>query len=95
MLNWIVTRYAQIDADLPQVDAGDQQLQIIFNTVFAIMAAVAVLIIVIAGFRYVISRGDPQAVAKARNAIIYAAIGLVVIMTAYAIVALALNVAGG
>ncbi len=47
---------------------------------------IAVIVIVIAGFRFVTSNGDPQQVSKARNTIIYAVVGIVVAVMAYAIV---------
>jgi hypothetical protein len=50
------------------------------------MGAAAVLIIVLAGFRYILSQGSPNEIATARNAIIYSSVGLVVIMFAFAIV---------
>ncbi len=61
-------------------------LQTILNIVLGISGAIAVLIIVLAGFRYIISQGNPSEVATARNAILYALIGLVVIICAFAIV---------
>lgn len=57
------------------------------SIVFAISGAIALLIIVIAGFQYITSQGNPQTVAKAKNAIIYAGVGLVVLILANAIVA--------
>lgn len=38
----------------------------------------AVLVIMLAGFRFIISGGEPQAIATARNTILYAIVGLVV-----------------
>jgi hypothetical protein len=46
----------------------------------------AVLIIIVGGFRYITSGGDPQKAASARNAIIGAMIGLVIIAAAETIV---------
>jgi multisubunit Na+/H+ antiporter MnhB subunit len=54
--------------------------------VLAITGAIAVLIIVIAGFRYIVSQGNPNEVTTSRNAIIYSLVGLIVIIAAYAIV---------
>ena len=71
---------------LPQPGADAGALQTILNIVFVFSGSIAVLIIVISGFRFVISAGDPQAVTKARNAIIYAIIGLIVIISATVIV---------
>ena len=42
--------------------------------------------IIIAGFRYVISQGDSGAVTSAKNTILYAVIGLIVAIFAWAIV---------
>jgi len=71
---------------LPKTPAETDQLQDIVNTVLAVMGAVAVLIVVVAGFLIINSQGDPGRVTAARNAIIYALIGLGVIMFAFAIV---------
>lgn len=72
---------------LPHSVANPTTLNTALNIIFAFSASIAVLIIVIAGFRYILARGDPNATAQAKNAIIYALIGLVVVMTAYSIVA--------
>ncbi|MFZ1243336.1 MAG: hypothetical protein WAQ22_04335 [Candidatus Saccharimonas sp.] len=51
-----------------------------------ILGTVAVIVIIIAGFRFVTANGNKDSVAKARNTILYAAIGLVVAILSYAIV---------
>ena len=76
---------ANLTNPLPQTPTGGK-LQVILNTVLAIMGAAAVLIIVLAGFRYIASQGSPDQVSTAKNAIIYSLIGLIVIMFAFAIV---------
>ena len=48
-------------------------------------AAIAVIIIVIAGFYYVTSNGNAQQVTRAKNAILGAVVGLIVILSAFAI----------
>jgi len=78
---------AQVNLDsLPGTDADSGHLKTIYNLVLGIMGAVAVLIIVIAGFRYVVSQGSPQETAAAKNTILYTLVGLVVIIAAFAIV---------
>lgn len=67
----------------------------IINWVFALTAVVGVLIIVVSGIKFMTSRGDPGETAKARNTILYVAIGLVVMALAYGIVSITLNVLGG
>lgn len=51
-----------------------------------LVGLIAVLMIVIAGFRFVTSNGDSGTIASARNTIIYAVIGIVITVMAYAIV---------
>ncbi len=66
--------------------ADSDHLRVIVNTVLSVIGAAAVLIIVVAGFRYITSQGNPNEVATSKNAIIYSLIGLVVIISAFAIV---------
>jgi len=70
---------------LPQLKNNDPT-QIIVNIVFALAASIALLMVVVGGFRYVVSNGDPNATASAKNTIMYSIIGLLVVMSAYAIV---------
>lgn len=76
---------------LPKVCAGSGQLQQILTVVLGIFGAIAVLIIVIAGLKFVTSGGNPQSVSKARSTILYAIIGLIVIIASEAIVAFTLG----
>jgi len=71
---------------LPIVTTDSSTFTTIFQIVFGILAAVCVLMIVLAGFRFVTGRGDPQEMAKARNTIIFALIGLVIALAAEAVV---------
>ncbi len=70
-------------------DQGDS-LTGIFQTVVNIMlflvGAVAVIMLVIGGIRYVISGGNQDQVTGAKNTIMYAIIGIVVAFLAYAAV---------
>lgn len=76
---------ANLVLPLPQVSTDARALAL-FNTTLGVAGAIAVLIIVIAGFRYIVSQGDPSQVSTAKNAILYAIVGLIVIMFAFAIV---------
>ena len=73
-------------SNLPKGDANQGAISTVLEIVFGITASIALLIIVIAGFRYIVAHGDPNSVAQARNAITYALIGLVVSMVAFSIV---------
>lgn len=58
----------------------------IVNLLLFVIGAVAVIMIVVGGIRYVTSNGESSAVTSAKNTILYAVIGLVVAVMAYAIV---------
>ncbi|HSX01340.1 MAG TPA: pilin [Candidatus Saccharimonas sp.] len=60
--------------------------QTIANTLIFLVGAVAVLFLIIGGLRYVISNGDPKAVEAAKQTILYAIIGIVVAILAFAAV---------
>jgi hypothetical protein len=79
------------DNGLPQTTAGSNQIQDVLKIAFAILAALAVLFIVVAGFRMVIAQGNPQEVGKAKGTIIYALVGLLVALLAEAIVSFVLG----
>ncbi|HVV25554.1 MAG TPA: pilin [Candidatus Saccharimonadales bacterium] len=79
------------DTGLPGVSASSTNLQGALEIVFGIIGAIAVLMIVLAGLRFVLAQGSPQETAKARNTIIYAVIGLVISIAAEAFVAMVLG----
>lgn len=58
----------------------------IVNIALFIIGALAVLMLIIGGIRYTISGGDTAAVTAAKNTILYAIIGIVIAILAYAIV---------
>lgn len=58
----------------------------IVNILLYIIGAIAVIVLIIGGIRYVTSGGDSSAVTAAKNTILYAIIGIIVAILAYAIV---------
>ena len=58
----------------------------VLTIVFGFTASIAVLLIVIAGFRYILAHGDPTTTAQAKTSIVYALVGLIITMAAYSIV---------
>lgn len=67
--------------------AGGGAVTTVLSVVFAIAGAIAFLYLVIGGFHYVTSQGDSQKVAKAKNTITYALVGIIVVIMAQTIVA--------
>lgn len=64
---------------------GGRFLTNLLNTAYFWAGIIAVVVIVIAGFIYVTSQGEPSKVAQAKNAILGSVIGLVVIALAFVI----------
>lgn len=61
------------------------------NVVAVIAGVIAVFVIVIAGGQFIVSGGDAQRIQTARNSILYAVIGLVVIILARSIIVFVIN----
>lgn len=61
------------------------------NIISAIVGVVAVIMIIVGGFKYITSGGDSNNVSGAKNTIIYAIIGLVIVALAQVIVHFVLN----
>ena len=70
---------------LPKPNTGNE-LKTVLQIVFSIIGAISLLIIVLAGFTYITSQGDPGKVSQAKNAIIYASAGLAIAILAVSIV---------
>lgn len=64
----------------------DDTLPGVVRTAIFWATVVAVVAVVIAGFTYTLSQGDPGKVTQAKNAILYAIIGLVVVLAAAGII---------
>lgn len=58
----------------------------ITNTALFLIGAISVIMLIYGGIRYTISGGEASNVAAAKNTILYAIVGLVVALLAYAIV---------
>ncbi|MDF2461224.1 MAG: conserved rane protein of unknown function [Candidatus Saccharibacteria bacterium] len=58
----------------------------IANALIFLVGAVSVIMIIVGGLRYVISNGDSKQIAAAKDTILYAVIGIIVAIAAYAIV---------
>jgi hypothetical protein len=58
----------------------------ITNVLLFLIGAISVIMLIIGGIRYVVSGGDSTAVANAKNTILYAIVGVVVAILAYAVV---------
>lgn len=64
----------------------------IINAIVLSAGLIAVIFIVYGGFQYMTSTGDPAKAKKAKDTILYAAIGLIVCALAFAIVNFTINI---
>jgi len=66
----------------------------IINTLLFLIGAISVVMLIIGGFRYVVSGGDSGQVESAKNTILYAIIGIVIAFLAFAAVEFVLSSLG-
>ena len=76
---------------LPEVEASNTTLNTVFMIVFVTIGAVAVLIMVLAGLRYITAGGDPQKVAVGKTRVLSGLIGLAIVALAWAVVYLVIG----
>ncbi|MBI2798403.1 hypothetical protein HYX70_03885 [Candidatus Saccharibacteria bacterium] len=62
------------------------QVAQITNTLLIVIGVVAVIMLIVGGFRYIFSQGDEKQVKGAKDTILFSIIGIVVALLAYAIV---------
>ncbi|OGY41259.1 MAG: hypothetical protein A2Y67_02265 [Candidatus Buchananbacteria bacterium RBG_13_39_9] len=60
----------------------------VINAMLGLVGAIFFILIIYGGFMWMISRGEDDKVKKARNIIVYAVIGLIIVAAAYAITSL-------
>ncbi len=86
---------AQIRTGIEAAHSPEQPREIfadggIFTTAVDLMllvvGAVAVIMIIFGGFRYIISGGNATSVTAAKNTILYAVVGVIVALLSYAII---------
>ncbi len=63
----------------------------ITNVMLFVIGAVSVIMLIIGGLRYVVSGGDSTAVQNAKNTILYAIVGVIVAILAYAAVSFVIS----
>jgi uncharacterized membrane protein YuzA (DUF378 family) len=79
------------DCDARSAGTLNNTLSNIINLISIIVSIAAVIMIIIGGFRYIASAGDSGGVSSAKNTIIYAIVGLIVVAMAQIIVRFVLN----
>ena len=73
------------DTSLTQ-GATNSKAKNIINTALLLLGSISIIMVIIGGIRMAVSNGDPGKVKSGRETIIYAMVGLIVAMSAYAII---------
>lgn len=90
-LHFAQTVLRQDQIPLPKTEVTGATVSSVLQITFGVAGGIALLIITLAGLRFVVANGDPQSVAKAKNTIIYASIGLIVCISGFSIVTFVLR----
>lgn len=69
-----------------KVDLSGTTLQNVFNFILALAGAIAVAFIVFGGIKYILSQGDPNDIKQAKDTILYALVGVVVVVISFMLV---------
>jgi heme/copper-type cytochrome/quinol oxidase subunit 2 len=76
-------------AQCKKTDANQQLnhiIKLVINIFSIVVGVVAVIMIIVGGFKYIVSNGESSAISSAKNTIIYAIIGLIIVALAQFIV---------
>lgn len=87
----LLAQLTRNDFNVPKTDVTAGTFSTAMQIVAGFAGGVALLLIVIAGLKYVLAQGNPQETAKAKNTILYALVGLVVSVSAYSIIAFVIS----
>jgi hypothetical protein len=85
-MNEYIAAVSKNDVNIPKAELNNAQFEAIMALVFGIAAAVAVIFIVLGGIKYSISQGNASDLQKAKDMIVYALVGLVIVMFGFTIV---------
>ncbi len=61
-------------------------IQKITNVLLFLVGAISAIMVIIGGIRFIVSNGDAQATASARNTVLYSIVGVIVAVSAYGII---------
>ena len=84
LLTQLAVKLSADDISIPDTPA-DQVLTNGLNLVYFLAGLAAVIVIVVGGIMYATSTGDSGKITKAKNMILYAVVGLVIVLSAFAI----------
>lgn len=75
----------------PGSTSPDSLVATVINILSIVVGIAAVIMIIIGGFRFVMSGGDPKNTESARNTVLYALVGVVIVLLAQILVRFVIN----
>jgi len=82
-MNDLIWLMAAVDADIPKVSLGDLITNVL-NIIYFLVGIAAVVVIILSGYSYITSDGNPDKAKKGMRGIVYSAIGIAIVVFAFA-----------
>ena len=79
------------EAGIPDTAANDATLDTILTEVYIAIGAIGLILMLIAGLRYIMSQGDPAKIQQAKNMMLYPLIGIIIAALAATIISYVLQ----
>ncbi len=76
-------------------DAGIIFFQTVVNNLIILGSFLALVMVIISGTQYIMSRGEPEKLASAKRRFLFAIVGLVVMLSAFFVVRVIVFITGG
>lgn len=86
MKDTLLAQLTRNELRIPQVNLDSTAISTALSITLGVAGAVALIVVIIGAIQYTMSRGDPQATAKAKDTIMYALIGVLVSVVALSVV---------
>ncbi len=83
--------YANVAGELPKFCNATSILQFSINLILSLVGGIVVIMLMIGGYQYITSSGNQEQATKGRQTVLWASIGLAVILMAAAIVNIVIN----
>ncbi len=77
---------SEFNDDSLTIGAGNSAAKNIINMALVVLGGVALIMVVVGGIRISAAHGDPSQVKAGRETVLYSLVGLIVAMSAYAII---------
>ena len=76
-------------------NSGTVFFQTVINNLIIVGSFLALVMVIISGMQWIISRGDPERIASAKSRFFFAIIGLLIMLAAFFIVRVVIFITGG